>query len=78
MYRASLIAAAIASIALPALAATSPLGIDMSKTGSTKAEHVAYFHTMNKADQTRLSGACKADWSKLNKAEQGFCNDIHS
>ena len=39
---------------------------------------MAYFGKMNKAEQTKISGACKADWSKLNKAEQGFCTDVRS
>lgn len=78
MYRMSVIALTLASIAVPALAATSPLGIDLSKAGATKAQHVAYFGKMNKAEQTKISGACKADWNKLNKAEQGFCTDVRS
>lgn len=78
MYKMSLIAMTVASIALPALAATSPLGVDLSKAGTTKAQHIAYFDKMNKAERTKITGACKADWKKLDKAEQGFCADVRS
>ena len=78
MYKMSLIAVTLAAIALPALAASSPLGIDLSKAGTTKVQHTAYFGKMNKAEQTKISGACKADWNKLSKAEQGFCTDVRS
>lgn len=76
MYKMTLIAMAVASVALPALAATSPLGVDTSKAGSTKAQHMAFFDKMSKAERAKVTGNCKTHWSTLDKADQGFCKDI--